>query len=310
MTQHKNAPKGSGGVAILGKSNLFDVYNVQVIDNCYDGILCIKFENVEDKSSFIVCSCYLPPENSPYGRDAVSFYAHLLSLIYLYKSAVNGFYICGDLNSRIGNMSDIVGDIDCMTDRTNIDVVINQHGKCLVEFLQEALFCTVNGRITVNSDGYTSRGSSVVDYILVPHEQIDHCVSWKVLPCTKVIEENNLSHMLGNYCKLPDHSMLVLDVCMEQNHSRLQDNRRKEKTVIKKKYKLNQIPNNFMQSKIAQIVLQDVIHQIQINNEKQEEVDNIYRILCMTVINEMDRMIPCYDCNKTFLGQESRSVAG
>jgi exonuclease III len=60
QTQHKNAPKGSGGVAILVRNDVFNLYRVEVIDKCYDGILSVKFENIENGSSFMVCSCYLP----------------------------------------------------------------------------------------------------------------------------------------------------------------------------------------------------------------------------------------------------------
>ena len=49
--------------------------------------------------SFVFASVYLLPENSLYGRDANSFYSHLLNLFYL-NTECDAFYIPGDLNAE------------------------------------------------------------------------------------------------------------------------------------------------------------------------------------------------------------------
>ena len=53
----------------------------------------------------IVYSCYLPPETSPWGRDEVSYFAHIMSQMYIFSDADN-FLICGDFNARIGSKRD------------------------------------------------------------------------------------------------------------------------------------------------------------------------------------------------------------
>ena len=77
---HRKAPKPSGGVGLLVRKGIFDQYDVVVVDRSYEGIIAIKFTHRITSANFVVFSCYLPPENSPRGRDAQSFFAHLLSV--------------------------------------------------------------------------------------------------------------------------------------------------------------------------------------------------------------------------------------
>ena len=68
----------------------------------------------------VVPQMYLAPENSPWGRDASSFYNVLVSQIYKYNN-VKYFIICGDLNSRFGKENDYTPDIDFLQDRKILD---------------------------------------------------------------------------------------------------------------------------------------------------------------------------------------------
>ena len=101
--KHKDAPSPSGGVAILVKNEIFNDYTVEIIDKAYDGILGIKCTNKITKFTAVIFACYLPPQNSPWGRDSSSFFAHLISEIYLHSYA--DFIVCGgDINARIGDL--------------------------------------------------------------------------------------------------------------------------------------------------------------------------------------------------------------
>ena len=66
-----NAAKGSGGVGLFLKERITLEYKIDIIDNLVDGILGIKFTN---KLTFVVFSCYLPPESSPWCLNALSFF--------------------------------------------------------------------------------------------------------------------------------------------------------------------------------------------------------------------------------------------
>ena len=125
-----------------------------MIDKTVDGILGVKFVYKETDSDFVVFSCYLPPENSTRGRDAQTFFAHLLAQMYLQCDCDN-MIILGDFNARIGPMSDTVYDCDSIPERTIIDKSINQHGHEFIEFLTESKCCVLNGRFDNCDDNFT-----------------------------------------------------------------------------------------------------------------------------------------------------------
>lgn len=150
---HVKAPKGSGGVGLFIKKHLCKNYKVDIIDNSFDGILGVKFTNKFSDYVFVVFSCYLPPESSPWGRDASSFFSHLLTQIYI-QYDTDSIFICGDFNARISNIPDFDKDLDTIPPRLTIDNVHNQHGSSFLEFLNDCKFCVLNGRFGNKSNDY------------------------------------------------------------------------------------------------------------------------------------------------------------
>jgi hypothetical protein len=139
--------------------------------------MSLSLRHTTSDYNFMVFSCYLLPENSKRGRDAQTFYAHLLGQIYL-NSKCDALYVCEDFNSRLGSKSEILIDTDHLPKRTIIDKSLNQHGHELKDFLIESKMCTLNGRFSPNSDDYTSvsrKGRAVVDYICVPLDYFHTC---------------------------------------------------------------------------------------------------------------------------------------
>ena len=154
------AKKNYGGVAFLFKHEMFLYFDIQVVDKSVDGIIAIKLVNNVTDYSIIVVGCYLRPEQSVWGRNAVGFFADLLELIYMYPD-IDAMYICGDLNSRIGSKQDYISVIDDVRERKVIDFTVNSHGGTFQEFLIDARYCIVNGRIDADNDNFTfvhSRG--------------------------------------------------------------------------------------------------------------------------------------------------------
>lgn len=117
---HRNAPKASGGVGLLIKAWVCDIYDISVEDKSYDGILAVKFTHKDTERDFVVFSCYLPPENSTRGRDSSSLFTHLLSQVYLHSDS-DSLYIMADFNARIGSLSDIIEECDTIKERTVLD---------------------------------------------------------------------------------------------------------------------------------------------------------------------------------------------
>ena len=92
-------------------------------------------------------------------------------------------FIAADFNSIIGNLSDSLYQCDMISTRIIIDKSIYQHCHELVDFLNEAELCCLNGRLNTELDNVTSIdriGKAVVDYICVPHDIYDFC---KYLKC-------------------------------------------------------------------------------------------------------------------------------
>ena len=80
---------------------LLNYYNVEVIDREMDGIIGIKCLHKIVDLTFAVYCYYLPPEDSPWGRDSDAFFGHLLAQMYL-NSHLDHLFVCGDVNAKLG----------------------------------------------------------------------------------------------------------------------------------------------------------------------------------------------------------------
>ena len=209
---HIRAPKGSGGVGLFVKSWISMEYDIEVVDRCYDGILAIKLINRNTGYSILLLACYLSPENSTWGRNSQGFFAHILSLVYTYYDC-DFMILAGDLNSRIGDLKDIMDDIDSIPPRFVLDTVKNQHGKEFIEFLIESRFCTLNGRSpNGNFTSVTNKGRSVVDYICVPQDVFKHCDNFSVIEIKTIIDQLGLQGLPGERSRIPEHAVIKVQI--------------------------------------------------------------------------------------------------
>ena len=289
---HRNAPKASGGVGLLIKAWVCDIYDIGVEDKSYDGILAVKFTHKDTERDFVVFSCYLPPENSTRGRDSSSLFTHLLSQVYLHSDS-DSLYIMADFNARIGSLSDIIEECDTIKERTVLDKSVNQHGHELLEFLNDSKMCVLNGRVTAETDSFTSvsrKGKSVVDYICVPHDVIDKCCYFKVLTVQSIIDKHTLHGLLGERSRPPDHSVLITEFKSDYGFQYTTST----ETTGKVRYRLNRIPADFMTSELSRQAIMNIITNIETTRETQKCIDNIYDNLCTVIKNEMETMIPKY----------------
>ena len=87
------------------------VDSYQLVDKQLDGLLAAKFVSKHTDFCFLLIGMYLPPEQSTWGRDALSFYAHLLKLVYEFSYCDN-LVLAGDTNSKLGAPSDFIPEID------------------------------------------------------------------------------------------------------------------------------------------------------------------------------------------------------
>ena len=275
----------------------------------YDGLLILKFCHKGSQFEFIVCSSYLPPEDSPYGRDSEGFFSHLLSYIYMY-SYVDKLFICGDINARVGALQDYIANIDTdVIERDIIDTVINDHGNAFVEFLQEANMCIVNGRIEQGCNDYTfvsTRGRSVVDYIAVDFSTLKDCTKFQVISPVDLLNMFNFQCYISSRCKAPDHSVIVLSVDV---HCQFNVNNHNSQTGsqicnnidnvgTKKRYNFENMPRNFLRSDDFKGSTDGIIRQLQHDVVTDDNVDSIYNKLCQCIFEEMDNQLEFKEFDK------------
>ena len=145
-----------------------------------------------------------------------------------------------------------------------------------------------------NVNGFTNvtkEGSSVVDYFLVPHAHLKQCTSFCVQTCTDIANNLGLHSFLNSKCKLPDHALLTMEFVFE---TRLISHTDSSKTLkaAKPRYKLNKIPEHFLNNPQWQDELIRLIDRIESCRENQTAIDDVYTDLVKSVIHEMDSKIP------------------
>lgn len=136
LTKHINSRRYFGGDGVLVKYSFLNNYKVTIIDKSMQDMLVLMFESKIHDIRFLIFACYLPPENSPHGRDSSEFVGHILAIIYRYNF-VDTFFICGDLNSRIGNKNDYIESLDHVSHQTILDHTCNGHGENFIEFFKK-----------------------------------------------------------------------------------------------------------------------------------------------------------------------------
>ncbi|MES9881007.1 MAG: reverse transcriptase family protein [Sedimenticola sp.] len=202
---HNNARRGSGGVGAFVKNELQTLKNVSVLDDNIEDILWLKLSAKVECESIVLCVCYLPPADSSRHVDSESFYCNLLEQVYAYQN-MGHLYICGDMNSRVGSECDYIEGVDDVTRREVKDHTSNSNGDILIDFLVDCGICIVNGRVGTDEFTYVSpRGSSVVDYVLTPYEQLQFTSDFKVTLMTELASNMGME----DNSKIPDHSMLT-----------------------------------------------------------------------------------------------------
>ncbi len=77
--------------------------------------------------------------------------------------------------------------------------------------MQDAKLCVLNMCLNPENVNYTCIspcGSSVVEYIITPHDVYYKCQAFHVHTTTDMIDACNVAPLIGDRCKPPDHSIL------------------------------------------------------------------------------------------------------
>ena len=123
----------------------------------------------------------------------------------------NPFYICGDFNSRIGEMEDFIPGVDELPEREVIDSKSNSYGEIFCEFLSNVNCCVLHGRNSLKNDfTYAStRGLSVVvvDYCVLPYKNLNTYKNFEVIRASELANKSIIAGSIEPRF-IPDHSVL------------------------------------------------------------------------------------------------------
>ncbi len=294
---HHRARAGSGGCGIFVKDSVLEEYKIVHVDKDREGIISIRFCDRVTEFTFVVYCCYLPPGQSTRGRDAIDYFAYILSDMYL-QNDCDMTILAGDINARISNMNDVVPELDKIPSRKNIDIIKNSHGDSFVDFLKDSKLCILNGRVKPDLDDYTficHQGKSVVDYITIDHNSLEHCSHFEVITMTNCIEKYDLHGLLSEVCKAPDHSLLIAYIqCDMSSHllntsqNTAEEDDYSVNETAKCKYRRDNYPDRFMMSEVWKQSIVNLTEFFENRITNQDSVNSAYELFVKTLFNEMD----------------------
>lgn len=228
----KNCKKSNdgnrGGITVLYKEFLED--GIRFIQNSLsDNFVWLElnknFFNC-DKNIY-VCGAHIPPYKSPYFKEDFE----LLEQDICAFDNENHIFILGDLNARTGLLNDFVSDdFNCDHDndlyavneyssdvhivRNNLDVVVNNYGRQLIDLCISCGVRILNGRFIGNSLGYftcypSSGGCSAVDYALCSCDFLENIYDCTCYPIDYLSDHSPISVTFK--CKFSKSNTILYD---------------------------------------------------------------------------------------------------
>lgn len=243
----RGSPKTFGGVCILVRNEIFTKYSVEVCSNDTEGLIALRFKHNLSEFESIIASTYLPPADSPYGREVEPFFNRLLMLIYECNEADNVVF-CGDINARIGSRQDIClsSDVKGISTRQTVDVKVNSHGQAFLDFLNDACCCIANGRAgPAEFTCINSRGKSEVDFVFMPIDILENVVNLKIYSCAEIITKAGRSDLVCDGSKPPDHCLIQFELICSGVYT--DNNCKTTEECVKKKGVPRKFKKDFMQ---------------------------------------------------------------
>ena len=140
--------------------------------------------------------------------------------------------------------------------------------RCVINFLNDRKFCVLNGRFGDQSS-ISTRGKAVVDYASVPVDFLEQCLDFKTYNCNDMMDSFNLTEHIGTRSNPPDHAFLLFDYQFKPSSHYTDHQQYAQEAIIssnqtpKKRFKVRNIPADFMSSDLVKQTISEVIRTIE-----------------------------------------------
>ncbi|VDI21679.1 Hypothetical predicted protein [Mytilus galloprovincialis] len=153
----KIGTRSEGGLAIFCKTKLSDGISIDREIDCGIVIIKLNHEFFNTANDIYICFSYIPHEKSNfYNKCDVDFYDIIERVCLEYKEK-GSFLVCGDLNSRIGEIDDVLSndnldlylesvdhvETPIVPKRHSVDKTVNAFGRKLLQlcYNTEPYYC-------------------------------------------------------------------------------------------------------------------------------------------------------------------------
>ena len=200
--------------------------------------------------------------------------------------------IFGDLNARVGDQEDFIAGVDTIPQRHVVDYNKNQYCDVFIDFLISTNMCILNGRNfkTNNFTSVSSKGSAVVDYVLVPYECLNRYSDFEVIFATDLLKQSVDIRNMENM-KIPDHSFHFWEVSLKAVLWNYPKEVRDNVSMTHIKYDRQNIPTEFMCSNDVLAKVNELIITLEQNQNNQTYVDRVYNSFKDVLEGEMNTFL-------------------
>ena len=118
----------------------------------------------------------------------------------------------------------------------------------------------------------------MVDYLCIPHDCYRNCSNFRVVSPETLVQHQGLQHLLGIRSKLPDHYFISGDFtysysCMlSKETENIPEPTQTQTPFNERRYKLNRIFDDFMQTNVSRAAILELIQQIVCCRDSQDNI--------------------------------------
>ena len=284
---HINAKNIHGGIAFAIKNVVRKTFHVQVVSGEQDGLIILKLTHKISHKDMCVIGCYSPPENSKWNINE-----NLIDTItiHLYSNSYDHVILTGDLNARTGLLNDHDSHIDNLTPRSNVDEIINQQGKSLIELAISTKIAIVNGRC--GKSDFTcirTNGASCVDYFLADFQTLSEIKSFSVFSIDSL---GDCFPHLRDGKQISDHNPIQIELGWYCDEPYFESSTPANVQYKKTKFKWELENGDFMNNSRWHVILLQMIDRLENHVRNQKTLDDWYTLMLGNIHEEMELTIP------------------